>query len=293
MHLRYCGHTMVILQWLSIMSHLQRLQPLTNLLAGWFIALTLVRILMVRVPVVIIDKDGAWRKRSDVELNGAGPWSLPSSPGNGFYLEIDNRFGTLSLVAPIRLGGWKDGKPDVDAEVIDRVWGHIPDDYYSRQWNETRPGCENEFGFTKALQAKGVGWPITMRGWQTNHAHKKGRTRLIEFVGDSSHPGFHSTPFMVSYGFEHNARSCFGFSSGDGGRFDDFENDVKQYGFPLVRYCLRHTSYHQPVGVRIDYRLKRMFQFVVDLHGEAEELLRHRRAPFDRYWVRDHYETEA
>jgi hypothetical protein len=259
---------------------------------------------MVRVPVVIIDKDGSWRKRSDVKLVGADPWrweyegkrinspagwSLPSSRGNGFYLEIDNRFGTLSLVAPIRLGGWKDGEPVVNAEVIDRVWGHLPDDYCSREWGETRPVCPNEFGFTKALQNRGVGWPITMRGWQRSHALMKPPSRLVEFVGDSSHSGLHSTPFMVSYGFEHDSRSCFGFN---GGRWGDFENEVEQYGLPLVRYCLRHTSYHQPVGVRIDYRLKRMFQFVVDLHGKAEELLRHKRAPFGRYWVRDHYEVE-
>jgi hypothetical protein len=242
------------------------------LLAGWFIALTLIRIAMVRVPVVIIDKVGLSRHRSHVELDGA----------DGFHLEIDNRYGTLSLVAPIRI------ETD-NEEMIERVWGHLPDDYYSREWDETRPVCPNEFGFTKALQNRGVGWPITMRGWQRSHALMKPPSRLVEFVGDSLHPGLRSTPFMVSYGFEHDSRSCFGFN---GGRWGDFENEVEQYGLPIVRYCLRHTLYYQPVGVRINNRLKRMFQNVVGLHGEAEELLRHKRAPFGRYWVRDHYEVE-
>ena len=73
------------------------------------------------------------------------------------HIEINTGLRSLALVAPIRLNATR--------ELLDRVQGHIPEDYYSRfdryrkGWAhhnlvdeaEKGPICANEFGFTKAL----------------------------------------------------------------------------------------------------------------------------------------------
>ena len=102
---------------------------------------------MAKVPIKVVEADGTTKIRSYAEFTG---------DTTGMHIEIRMSNHRVSLVAPIRLNATR--------ENLDRVQGHIPDDYYSRfdrypkgkhhflrDRAETGPVCANEFGFTKAL----------------------------------------------------------------------------------------------------------------------------------------------
>ena len=102
---------------------------------------------MAKVPIKVVEADGTTKIRSYAEFTG---------DTTGMHIEIRMSNCRVSLVAPIRLNATK--------ENLDRVQGHIPDDYYSRfdrypkrkTHASAQPSgdgalCANEFGFTKAL----------------------------------------------------------------------------------------------------------------------------------------------
>lgn len=249
---------------------------------------------MAKIAVKVVDRNSS-RIRSYVEFEGHV---------DNMHIEINTYLATLALVAPIRLNATR--------ELLDRVQGHIPEDYYSRfdRYNrdsmlhsnlvssaEKGPVCANEFGFTRALAACND-LECHYYADQNYHLLMKpfagfdciNRTK-VEYNGVMDKRRSEPGDMYVTYGSPTVEQkvgrfSCYGFSGFDFREYDWPNGRVKGRGalkeMPLVRYTYRPKGLD--AKTRLSSKLKKRLQHAISLHNAAEDLLRESRAPFGEYW---------
>ena len=234
---------------------------------------------MAKVPIKVVEADGTTKTRSYAEFTG---------DTTGMYIEIRMSNCRVSLVAPIRLNATR--------ENLDRVLGHIPEDYYSRfdrypkekhhhlrKWAETGPVCANEFGFTKALahcnKAEGV----------QRHYYADQRYHLlmkppggIDCINGTVVPLHDYGPWKRKRRVE-QGELCISYGPTDrlgAWGWSGFDHRVSLQEMPHVRYS---TSFERGTKYTMRGERKKRFQHAIDLHNAAEELLCETPAPFGRY----------
>lgn len=236
-------------------------------------------VIMAKVPIKVIEADGTTRIRSYAEFTG---------DTMGMHIEIRMSNCRVSLVAPIRLNATR--------ENLDRVQGHIPDDYYSRfdrypkgklmhlrNCPETGPTCANEFGFTKALAHCN-----RMDGVQ-RHYYSDQRYHLlmkppggIDCINGTSVPLHDYGPWKRKRRIE-QGELCISYGPTErlgAWGWSGFRHGVSLQEMPHVRYS---TSFERGTKYTMRGERKKRFQHAIDLHKAAEELLCETPAPFGEY----------
>lgn len=257
---------------------------------------------MAKIPIRVVNADNTGRTRSHVTFEG---------DISDMYVELNCKYATISLVAPIRL--------DATRELLSRVQGHTPIDYYARfdqyrkydnsSWvrhshledrAELGPTCANEFGFTKALaycNSFGKNAEDIERHYfahQCYHLLMKpfsgfdciNRTVVKQANGMMGKRKLNGE-MVVSFGYEGYDLSCFGFGGFDFREFDWPNGSIKGRGplleMPVVRYTFRRMQLHRDPRCRIAGEIKEKLQHAIKLHNSAEQLLSESRAPFGEY----------
>jgi len=247
---------------------------------------------MANLRVLTIDRDGQTTKKRTTQVKG---------DTTDIELWIDPTYGVIHLVAEIRLNATR--------EILDRVQGKIPEDYYSRFDRypkgrmrqsligvaETGPSCSFEFGFTRALAHVNKRFLSgkNLFAWSTSHLTAKppgvfrciNRTEAYDHrIGRYQPKKMQGSEPLITYG-PTERRSIHGW-----GGFDFREHNP--YGdsrgplqvLPKVMYTMRVNSARQG-KVRIAGDLKRIIEHILEIHANAEELIMDGEAPFGRYWA--------
>ena len=245
---------------------------------------------MAKVPIKVVEADGTTKIRSYAEFTG---------DTTGMHIEIRMSNHRVSLVAPIRLNATR--------ENLDRVQGHIPDDYYSRfdrypkgkhhflrDRAETGPVCANEFGFTKALAT--CNWnehenelACMQFDRVQRHYYADQRYHLlmkppggIDCINGTSIPLHDYGPWKRKRPIE-QGELCISYGPTErlgAWGWSGFDYSVALQQMPHVRYT---TSFEWGTNYTMRGERKKRFQHAIDLHSAAEELLRETSAPFGRY----------
>ena len=273
----------------------------------------LIRYYMAKLAVRVVDTE--WNGSSQPPLLGVVEPKYSSRirsyvefEGNveNMHIEINTGLRTLALVAPIRLNATR--------ELLDRVQGHIPEDYYSRfdryrkGWAhdnlvdeaEKGPICANEFGFTKALANcndlerhyyADQNYHLLMRPYAGFDCINS--TKVEKFNGTMGKRESCEGDMYLSYADRDvwasgSVRLAWhGFQNFNFRQYDWPNGRVKGRGpleqMPLVRYTSRPRGLD--AKTRISPKLKRQLQHAINLHNAAENLLRNGRAPFGEYWA--------
>ncbi len=245
---------------------------------------------MAKVPIKVVEADGTTKTRSYTEFTG---------DTTGMHIEIRMSNCRVSLVAPIRLNATR--------ENLDRVQGHIPEDYYSRfdrypagklhhlrNRGETGPTCAREYGFTKALAY--CNWDehenelaCMQFDCVQRHYYADQRYHLlmkppggIDCINGTTVPLHNYGPWRRKRQSQ-QGELCISFGPTErlgAWGWSGFNHEALLQEMPHVRYS---TSFERGTKYTMRGERKNRFQHAIDLHSAAEELLRETSAPFGSY----------